>query len=269
MCHVDMSLTTFRFICHVDMSCRTARLVTLVQRFIFTRSLLVENFGGYLVVAICHDSMICHGICHGGINSNLYSPPQGWIAKFEFLPSHSNTRLRPLVVVGCTCHVLFVTFAFALLAVVFFQRCCCCLLACRRTAFLTPCGIVQWHKEAIKPFLFVCYNLFVFACCLFFYFSFCFFFNVVAVTCRRTALEAVTRTAFPVGLRTTTWRRGSRLRRGRLRFRTCRGLAVATIHQEEVGCLFLLAAYFFTFVFPVAFFLTLLLLLAGVQHWKW
>ena len=82
-----------------------------------------------------HDLLICHVICHVGINSNLYSSPRGWITKFEFLPSHLNVlRLWPLIVVDCRCHVVLLLF---FLVVAFFST-LLLLFVCLQ-AFLQAC----------------------------------------------------------------------------------------------------------------------------------
>ena len=109
--------------------------------------------------------------------------PRGWIAKFEFIPSHLNIRLWPLIVVGCTCHVVFVAFVFDWCCI--FQRCCCCLLACRRTDTIIFNGMrYRSIKESLwgclgqfkgNQIIFVCLLQFVcFYLLLVFYFCFCF-----------------------------------------------------------------------------------------------
>ena len=82
-----------------------------------------------------HALLICHVICHVGINLNLCSSPRGWITKFEFLPSHLNVlRLWPLIVVDCRCHVVLLLF---FLVVAFFST-LLLLFVCLQ-AFLQAC----------------------------------------------------------------------------------------------------------------------------------
>ena len=78
------------------------------------------------VMALCRSGMSWHYImtlCHGPKRFKFYSPPRGWITNFEFLTSHLNIRLWPLI--GWL-HVFVLLCLFFCLLCFAFAFCCFC-----------------------------------------------------------------------------------------------------------------------------------------------